>query len=197
MKLTNVQNILYKSLIKYGAHIELDVFSYGYTTFINYLLYVMITLPITLILGVTTKTLVFLLFFIPLRRYIGGYHFDSKILCLVFSVFFSIIIPYQAIWIGQIHIYFRFTTLLIMIIVTLMVKVVDHPNKRVSVKEKLIYTRKSLEIEILYSILILIIYNNFTYLYLNIAYFSMAFCIIGILIARLKALRYDMGRNNA
>lgn len=77
-----------------------------------------------------------------------------------------------------------------MIIVTNTIKAVDNPNKRISVKEKTVYTNKSLKIEILYSILILFFYNSFTYVYLNIAFFCMVFCTLSILIARLEELRY-------
>lgn len=192
MKLPNIKNLLYEYLTDHGTKIELDVFLYGYDAALNYLLYMMFTFPIALILGETIEVLVFLFFFIPLRRYIGGYHFNSKVLCLIFSVFFSLIIPYLAITFGQIHFYFRIIILIIMIIITFKIKAVDHPNKRISVVEKLVYTKKSLIIEISYSILILMLYNESTYPYLNIAFLSTIFCVIGILIARLKTLRYNI-----
>lgn len=191
MKTRNIKNDLFTYLIKHGAEIDSDVFSYGYTTFITYFAYIILVLPIMAILGKFIEVLIFLIFYIPLRRYIGGYHFDSTILCLIFSVIFSIFIPYFASWIGHIQFSIRFFSVILIIILTFLIKAVDHPNKRLNVKEKLIYTNKALIIEILYSLLILVFYNKTTYIYLNIVYLSLIVCFSGIIIARLKMLRYN------
>lgn len=186
MNLPNLKSSLYTYLIEQRTEIDYDVYLYGYTAFINYLYYVMITFPIAFILGKVMEVLTFLFFFIPLRRYIGGYHFGSKKLCLIFSVLFSFFIPYLAIWSGNINLYIRILIIIIMVNLTIKIKAVDHPNKRISPSEKSIYTKKSLVIETLYSLGILILYNDFTYMYLNIAFFSMIFCVSGTLIAKLK-----------
>lgn len=191
IKQLNFKENLHKYLLEHGANIEYDVFLYGYGAFVNYLFYVIITFSIALFTDNVLEVLSFWFFFIPLRRYIGGYHFSSKVLCLVFSVFFSIFLPYIAVSIGQINFSIRIVTLLLMIIITISIKAVDHPNKRISVKEKLVYTRKSLMIEIGYSLLIIVVYNEYTFKIMNIIYITMAFCVLGILIARLEIMRYN------
>ncbi|MEG0362100.1 MAG: hypothetical protein RR602_10745 [Longicatena sp.] len=41
-KLKGIENRVYNLLLLYGANIEKDVFSYGFITFLNYFVYLMV-----------------------------------------------------------------------------------------------------------------------------------------------------------
>lgn len=193
-KLKEIENKLYSLLLKNGASIEKDVFAYGFITFLNYLAYLIFLIPIALILNLIKGVLSFLIFFIPLRRYIGGYHFNSKILCFIFSIIFTLSIPLLAITLGKIDYGIMVCTLILAIIITYYVKAVDHPNKRINAHEKYLYTKRAILIELIYSMIILFFYNTSLYTYLNIAYLTLLFCTIGISIARIIDFGYNSYR---
>lgn len=75
---------------------------------------------------------------------------------------------------------------LFILITTSIIKAVDHPNKRISENEKKRYTQKALFIELFYSIIILSFYRGKFIVYLNIALFTMIFCVLGILLTNVK-----------
>ncbi|MEG0661490.1 MAG: accessory gene regulator B family protein [Anaerorhabdus sp.] len=190
-KLKGIENRVYNLLLLYGANIEKDVFSYGFITFLNYFVYLISIIPIAIAFNLIDKVIFFLIVFIPLRRYIGGFHFNSKLLCLIFSIIFTLSIPLLAIPLGKINIIIRACSLILGMIITCWIKAVDHPNKRISKKEKQLFTKRAILIELLYSMIILCFYNTSVYIYLNITYLTLLFCILGITIARVLEIRYN------
>ena len=88
------------------------------------------------------ETIFFILFYIPIRRYIGGFHFSKKYLCTIFSILVSILIPILANNFTVSSIIPVYIIILITVVVTCLIGTVDHPNKRLSKSEKQIYKKK-------------------------------------------------------
>lgn len=84
-----IYNILKKNDIK----IDEDLFYYGWANFTHYFVYLIFTFILAFYCNCFKQTIIFLLLYIPLRRYIGGFHFSSNIICIFFSTLISIIPP--------------------------------------------------------------------------------------------------------
>ena len=143
-----IYNILKKNDIK----IDEDLFYYGWANFTHYFVY-----------------LIFLLLYIPLRRYIGGFHFSSNIICIFFSTLISIIPPLLS---KQFFVSFRLVILtsLILLIETFLIAPVDHKNKRLTNNQINLYKKKSIIIEFLYIGFIIISYKYSIHILINIIF---------------------------
>ncbi|WP_376711479.1 accessory gene regulator B family protein [Carnobacterium divergens] len=149
---------------------ETELISFGLYHFI---MYSFLVFTICFI-GILTKTIIsitiFLLILIPFRRYIGGFHFNNRLLCL----FSSIAISLFPIIICQINInqhYLGFFCLLFYM-PTLFFSILEHPNKPISTDEKELYKLKATKIK--YVILLTsFIFSTFNNPYTKIIYMSM------------------------
>lgn len=178
------KNKIYDLLKENGIDLEYDIYSYGCMTLKYYASFLLILIPLALVLHIGLEVAFFLICFIPLRRYIGGFHFRSSILCITFSILFSITIPYLSI-VSYIPFSIRLISIALLLAITFYIKAVDHPNKRISEKEKQIYTLKAMVIEIIYSIFVLFLYNISYIHYMNILFYTLAFCVIGIFLTKI------------
>lgn len=126
---------LYRSMKELGLDIDYDTFSYGSAVCVQYLLFLIITLPVIIIFKLYLETLTFLVFFIFLRRYNGGFHFDNKYFCLISSVIISIIFPHLSVQL-QFNFFHYLSIIICIIFFTYFLGVVDHKNKILSEKKK-------------------------------------------------------------
>lgn len=66
-----------------------EIYQYGYEVFISGMLGFIISIVIGIISGHLIESLIFLVFFVPLRQLSGGYHADSYLICnIVFTAIF-------------------------------------------------------------------------------------------------------------
>lgn len=63
-----------------------DIYEYGISMIFTYSLNLVTTLVIGVIMGQVWESLLFLMIFIPLRSYAGGYHASSEMRCYFLSV---------------------------------------------------------------------------------------------------------------
>ncbi len=181
-----MKNKFYKYLNKY-YYIDYDIFEYGIYILLTYLLVFVVIFTISLYLNIVLEEFIFWLVFIPLRKYSGGFHFTNKFLCLVTSTLIAISIGYTAKLpiispnISIIIIIFTFLT-------TIILKTSNHPNKNLSDKEIRFFTNKSLKIQIIY-ILLLILPNPLSIYYYNILLCSLLYTAINLIIAKIS--NYD------
>ncbi len=141
MILNKIEYYLNKLVNEYHINIEYDIFHYGLTVFFNYLIFLLFVIPIALFLNILIETIFFILFYIPIRRYIGGFHFSKKFLCTIFSILVSILIPILAINFTVNNIILVYIIMLVTIVVTWLIGTIDHPNKRLSKREKQIFKK--------------------------------------------------------
>jgi len=86
-----MKNKLVKLLLDYGFEVDFDLFSYGFDALCIYVLYLLIIIPVSVYQGYALELICFLFFFIPIRRYLGGFHFESEKICLITSVLMTIV----------------------------------------------------------------------------------------------------------
>lgn len=95
------------------------------------------------------NNLIFLLFYIPLKRYSGGIHFNNKYLCTLFSIISISIIPYIIS-----KSYISFAVYLIFFIYCVLIiftkGIFTNKNKRLLENELIMYKRYTLIILVIY-----------------------------------------------
>lgn len=125
------------------------IIHYGWSIFVHYLFYLIITLSIAVYYHCVFQTIIFLFLYIPLRKYIGGFHFSNNVVCILISTTVSII-PVLLSRYYNINIWIIILTSIILIIETILIAPIDHPNKQLNDKQLKLYKKTSLFIEIIY-----------------------------------------------
>lgn len=137
MMLRKLQNNLWVLMQKNHISLDKDIYDYGFTTLYNYSIFMLIIIPISICFHVLFETIIFIITFLPIRRFLGGFHFNKNYLCL----FFSVIIPITFGKIAQYYIIRNIFLIIaictLIILITFKSEVKDHPNKRISVEEKI------------------------------------------------------------
>ena len=178
-----IYNILKKNDIK----IDEDLFYYGWANFTHYFVYLIFTFILAFYCNCFKQTIIFLLLYIPLRRYIGGVHFSSNIICIFFSTLISIIPPLLS---KQFFVSFRLVILtsLILLIETFLIAPVDHKNKRLTNNQINLYKKKSIIIEFLYIGFIIISYKYSIHILINIIFSVIVISLISLSASYIKRI---------
>lgn len=140
---------IYDYLTNNEVSIDRDIYDYGYSYLKQYLIFLIILIPTVLYLNIVNATIIFLVFYFPLRRCVGGYHFDSNVMCLLFSFIITIVCALLSTSIQITYFFYLLTQSLIILLIILFAPV-DHRNKRLNINEKNIYKNKSIKIELIY-----------------------------------------------
>lgn len=178
-----IYNILKNNDIK----IDEDLFYYGWANFTHYFAYLIFTFILAFYCNCFKQTIIFLLLYIPLRRYIGGFHFSSNIICIFFSTLISIIPPLLS---KQLFVSFRLVILtsLILLIETFLIAPVDHKNKRLTNNQINLYKKKSIIIEFLYIGFIIISYKYSINTLINIIFSVIVISLISLSVSYIKRI---------
>lgn len=130
---------LTKFPIQLNNYIEEDELIYGNELIKRYILFFCISILEDCILN----NLIFLLFYVPLKRYSGGIHFNNKYLCTLFSIISISIIPYI---ISNSHISFAvYLIFFIYCVLIIFTKgIFTNKNKRLLENELIMYKRYTL-----------------------------------------------------
>lgn len=158
---------LYKLLKENKIYIAEDLFFYGWSHLKYYTIYFIITFPIVYYYNTFFITIFFIAFYIPLRRYLGGFHFNNNIICLLTSSFVTIICPLIG-YNYNIHFFTIVIIFIFLVISTYFIAPIDHPNKKLTFFEKNIYKKKALHIEFLYFTICIILFILSKPIYINL-----------------------------
>lgn len=186
-----MKNAVFQTLKKNNISIDYDVFSYGFDVFKNYFIFLLLLIPLGIHLNLLLKAIMFIILYIPLRRFIGGFHFNKRYLCTFFSVVFSLMIPFISDNISIDNIYFLILCYIILLLLTYKMGTIDHPNKRLSCDEKKIYKSKALFIESIYCLLNIVCLLLKADYFASLFFFTSIFSVLGISISYLfNKIRY-------
>lgn len=156
-------------------HLEDDVFEYGYTIVSKYVIVLLIVLLVSIWLDTCVETIIFLFVFVSLRQYLGGFHLNVKVWCLMFSIGIMILLPFGCKYVGYVDLILRMVSLVIIILIMNFIGVVDHKNKRLTNKEKKRFIIKANKIFLGYSIIVLVFYSILPLSYSNTVFLSLEF----------------------
>lgn len=173
---------IYKSIKKYNIDIDDDVFSYGFDVFTNYFIYIIIIIPLACILNLFCEVFFFIIFFMILRKNIGGFHFNKLYYCTFFSIFFSLLIPFVSKKFIIKNIYMMLFIFILLMIITITIGTMDHTHKILSEIEKKQYSRNSLIILLIYMAICLLCFYLKLNILTNIIIATSIFNILGIIL---------------
>ncbi len=131
-----------KAYYKYGLEISIS-------SFFNIILIILIGV----IFNKLGESIVFLVCFIPLRQFTGGYHANSYFKCnLLFSILFIILLLIYSFTVTYLTFYGSALIVVFSITVFLSECPIEHPNKLLSVRQKMINKYLSVILGLLYGI---------------------------------------------
>ena len=155
IKMKKIRNKLYKFILNQNIKIDEDTFSYGSLIAIKYFIYLLIIIPISIIFHNFLEFLIFIITFVSLRRNVGGIHLNNTILCMLFSIFFSFIIPFVSKFLGFIDVVYRIIISLFSLISINFIGIIDHKNKRITKHEREYFLQKANKILLCYFVLLI------------------------------------------
>lgn len=167
----------------------LEVYIYGFELILSFLISSSIIIAIGIITNQIIPTLTFLITFIFIRQFTGGFHANSYIMCKIYtfscyaiSIFFSLHFPVN---------WFAFVILFIIgeAIVGLLAPI-ENPHKPLSTKEKKKHKKKSL---FLFSIWTLmgVVFSFFEISISNTIFYTLCTIIILMIIPTLERRKKD------
>ena len=178
------------SLVKSGTiHAEdKDIYEYGLRHIASMFLNISTTLIIGFIFGMIWQSILFMVAYIPLRSYAGGYHARTPLKCYIFSVILTVCVLLSIKYMPYNDILFLVITFISGAIIFIFAPMGDE-NKPLDEIETKVFrkrTRIILFVEIGLICLLMILNLNFIAVCLNIAVFYASIMIfISILIKKL------------
>lgn len=151
-----IDKYIYKILIANDINISNDVFYYGWSILKQYLLFLLIIIPISCYHNLFYEIIYFFVIYTPLRKNIGGFHFNNKYFCVFFSAITSFLIVYISNLYNPSLLELTFIFFLL-IIMTYIMAPVDNINKKLNIKEKMFIKESHLLLN-LYIIFYLLFY---------------------------------------
>ena len=146
---------------------EQDICTYGLRQGTIMFLNVLTTIIIALIFNVLWQCIVFLLAYILLRSYAGGYHAKTQFRCYLFSIAMMIIIAMLIKYIKLNNFTIIIFTLISSVVIFLLAPVADS-NKPLDEKETHVYRKKS-RLILLFEIFIICVFIRLKYREVSIA----------------------------
>jgi putative AIP processing-secretion protein len=146
---------------KYLEHNNYNLYLYGIGRFLSNMIIAISLVLLGIFTGEMANIFIFLLLFVPLRKYAGGFHFNSAFVCFVSSIiaiYFAVDfakVLYNSI--GQI------ITSLVFFLIILCNTPVESKNKPLSYREKTVFKKKTIIILIIHIVIYIsfMISNNF------------------------------------
>lgn len=181
-----MKNKIFQVFTDNNISIDYDVFTYGFNVFKHYFIFFIFLIPLGIYFNLLIKMILFIILYIPLRRFIGGFHFSKNYLCTLFSVLSSFMIPYFCDKLIISNSKFIILSYFIMFLLTIKIGTMDHHNKKLTAKEKITFKKKAILIEIMYCFLNIICLLLSEYYFSNLILLTSAFSVFGILIAFLS-----------
>ena len=139
-------------LYKHGTISEetKDIYIYGFQLLISFLFSTLLVLMLGMVLGKVTETFIFLIIYILLRSFSGGYHSRTYVMCTIITLCVYLIVILMTSLIDVNLVAYLSAYFLGIVLLSLMAPV-RHPNKKISSRDANKYKVISLA---LYSIFI-------------------------------------------
>ncbi len=157
------------SQIENGVLVEDDasVYRYGYTLVVEAIINLIVTIIVGLVLGELLSAIFFMLAFIPLRSYCGGYHAPKGWICIILSnVVVIVVILLERSFIQSFD--FLIIIELCCIAIIILLAPIQSPSKKINDNEKKVYKKYAkivLAVEMAFGAVLLSIgYNQYVFI---------------------------------
>lgn len=157
-----------------------EVYRYGIQQGLNLTLNILTTIAIGVLCGMVYPSVLFLICYMPLRSFCGGYHAKTHLRCYIYSVIMitSILLVTKY---AAFNIVLSEVLVLISLIIILLLAPVEDENKKLDSVEKGVFRKRAYIIaflEVLLYHIFLIIHLTYCYIILCIALFSLSILMI-------------------
>ena len=157
-----------------------EVYRYGIQQGLNLTLNILTTIIIGVLCGMVYPSLMFLICYMPLRSFCGGYHAKTHLRCYIYSVIMITCILLVAKY-TAFNIVLSEVLVLISLIIILLLAPVEDENKKLDNVEKRVFRKRAYIIaflEVLLYHIFLITHLTYCYTILCIALFSLSILMI-------------------
>lgn len=178
-----ITGILHKNDIIDGK--KLDIYIYGFEIIVSGVISVFIDVTLGIIFSQVLESIIFLIAFIFMRKYCGGYHADTYFKCnIIFMINISIVMLILKIGFKY-SIYLHFIVGLICIITYITLAPIENEYKPLTYEEKKKYRITAIIISLIFFCISSVVYFNFLKfsIVIDIALVSVA---ISMIIERLR-----------
>ena len=148
------------------AYEDKDLYTYGFKQTSLILLNIITTIIIGLIFNVLWQCIVFLLAYVPLRSYAGGYHARTQLRCYLFSIALMIIVSLMIKYIYWNELSIMILTLVSSGVILKLAPIAD-ANKPLDLKEEQVYKRKS-RLILLFEVFLICVFINLSNIQISI-----------------------------
>lgn len=126
-----------RKLLKYNVinKEQLEIYLYGFELIFSFLISTITIFTIGILLNQVIPTIVFLLFFILIRRYTGGYHANTYLKCQIYTISSYIFVIFASLFLHIDDLFFPIL-LLVGIITIIAIGPIENPNKQLTEQEK-------------------------------------------------------------
>ena len=157
-----------------------DIYEYGLKHICDMFLNIMTTLVIGFIFGMIWQSIIFMVSYIPLRSYAGGYHARTQLRCYIFSVVLTVCVLLSIKYIPYSNILFISLTIISGIVIFIFAPIGDE-NKPLDENETKVFKKRTRIILFIEIVLIgLFTYLNTTWITICIV---ISVIIAGIMVA--------------
>lgn len=119
-----------------------DLYLFGFTQGIILLLNVLTSLCIGIALGMLLEVMIYMVCFIPLRIFAGGYHAKTQLRCYIMSSFTTVFVLLGIKFLQNYNGTLEWIMLLISTVVIWHLAPVEDYNKPLAIEEKLLYQKR-------------------------------------------------------
>ncbi len=167
---------------------DMELYKYGLEIFIMTVVELGAVLLVSAIIGNFVETFIFLIGFMPIRIYAGGYHADTRLRCflvlLMVYIFFSILLNRVE------FINYKYLVMLISasgILSIALISPIKHKNKRITESEGIRYKTIAIILSTIESAIIdICMFLNYSNLYVNALVIGLFTAIISLLAGKIK-----------
>ena len=159
---------------------EKEIYRYGIQQGLNLALNILTTIIIGVLCGMVYPSILFLVCYMPLRSFCGGYHAKTHLRCYIYSVIMItsilLVTKYTAF-----NIFLYEVLVLISLIIILLLAPVEDENKKLDSVEKRVFRKKAYIItflEVLLYHIFLLTHLTYCYIILCVALFSLSILMI-------------------
>ncbi len=126
-----------QKLLKYKAIDEelSEIYIYGFELIFSFLISTTAILTIGIVLNQVIPTLIFLVFFILIRRYTGGYHANTYLKCQIYTISSYIFVISASLFLPVFDLFFLIL-MLAGIITIIAIGPIENPHKQLTEQEK-------------------------------------------------------------
>jgi accessory gene regulator B len=133
-----------------------DIYAYCLERYLSNVINFIVFTIIAIVFRVPVETIVFALFYCPIRSYAGGLHARTRTMCMILSILSLLGLIHGARWLGTLPYWRALGIILLVIACLLIIRIgpVDSPGRRLEESTRLRYRRKIMWIVIVDSLVL-------------------------------------------